>query len=103
MTKEDALQTIDASEVCPGQSWLHGKTGRRYTVIATGIDEATLAPVVIYAGPDGIVWVRALSVFLGEKDGQPRFMHVSQDDEAHTAPFQRAGWRPTDGFEEHPQ
>jgi hypothetical protein len=103
-TKEQALWMLDASEVRAGQTWLHVKTGRRYTVIATGVDEATLAPVVIYAGPDGVVWVRALEVFVGNTDeGKARFHLVENIDHVEqTAPFQRAGWRPTDGFEERP-
>lgn len=101
-TKEEALWMLDASEVRPGQTWRHGKSGNRYTVIATGVVEATLAPVVIYAGADGVVWVCALSVFLeNTSDGKARFSFI--DDEAlGTAPFQRVGWRPTDGFEERP-
>jgi hypothetical protein len=101
-TKEQALWMLDASEVRAGQTWLHVKTGRRYTVIATGVDEATLVPVVIYAGPDGVVWVRALEVFVGNTDeGKARFL-ICDESDSTTMPFQRAGWRPTDGFEERP-
>jgi hypothetical protein len=99
-TKEDALYQLDASEVRAGQRWKHTKKGTVYTVIATGIAEATLSPVVIYAGADGVVWVRALAVFLDNNDeGKPRFTIVDDDE---TIPFQRASWRPTDGFEERP-
>jgi hypothetical protein len=102
-TKDEALWMLDASEVRAGQTWRHVKTGNKYTIIATGLDEPTLMPVVIYAGHDGVVWVRALQVFLGEKDGKPRFMIVENDDRAEqTTPFHRTNWRPTDGFEERP-
>lgn len=100
-TRDNALWMLDASEVRVRQTWQHVKTGNRYTIIATGVDEATLTPVVIYAGYDGVVWVRALEVFLGEKDGKPRFMIVDEQD-VSTSPFQRTDWRPTDGFEERP-
>ena len=99
-TKENALWMLDASEVRAGQTWQHAKGGR-YTIIATGVNEATLAPVVIYAGRDGVVWVRDLAVFLGEKDGKPRFI-LLEDDSYTTVPFQKVGWRPQDGFEERP-
>ena len=99
-TKEDALYQLDASEVRAGQRWKHTKKGTIYTIIATGIAEATLTPVVMYAGPDGVVWVRALDVFLANNDeGKPRFIIVEDDE---TTPFQRPSWRPTDGFEERP-
>jgi hypothetical protein len=98
-TKEAALAAIDDADVHAGQTWQHVK-GRFYTVIATGIDEATLLPVVIYAGCDGVVWVRALTVFLGTKDGRPRFVRVYDhaDDVDTTAPFQKSenAWDPSD-------
>ncbi len=87
--KDKALWALDASEVRAGQTWRHAKTGNTYKVIATGIAEATLTPVVIYAGHDGVVWVRALSVFVGDNDeGKPRFFLL--EDEPNTAPFERA-------------
>ncbi len=99
-TKEEALYQLDASEVRAGQRWKHTKKGTIYTIIATGIAEATLSPVVVYAGADGVVWVRALTVFLDNNDeGKPRFTIVEDDE---TSPFQRPSWRPTDGFEERP-
>lgn len=88
--KEQALFQLDASEVRAGQRWKHTKTGSIYTIVATGLAEATLAPVVIYAGHDGVVWVRALNVFLGDNDEKkPRFLLVDavDDIEIHTAPF----------------
>lgn len=103
-TKDEALYALDACEVRAGQKWKHHKTGNVYTIVATGIAEATHSPVVIYAGHDGIVWVRALDVFLANNDeGKARFLLVENDDHVgETAPFKRAGWRPTDGFEEMP-
>ena len=103
-TKDQALYVLDACEVRAGQRWKHTKTGGVYTIIATGLAEATLSPVVIYAGHDGVVWVRALSVFIENNDeGKPRFI-LLEDEECHekTVPFHRDGWRPTDGFEERP-
>ena len=89
-TKDEALFALDASEVRAGQRWRHLKTGGMYTVIATGLDEATLEPVVIYAGGDGVVWVRSLRIFLEDVDGRPRFIltaderleHVEHDADA---------------------
>lgn len=103
-TIEQALWTLDASEVRAGQTWQHLKTGRRYTVIATGVDEATHAPVVVYAGSDGVVWVRTLEVFVGNtEEGKARFIVLENDDHVEqTSPFQKADWRPTDGFEVRP-
>lgn len=86
-TKDEALFRLDASEVRAGQKWKHTKTGGIYTIVATGIAEATLTPVVIYAGHDGVVWVRALDVFLGNNDeGKARFLLIEEEDHG-TAPF----------------
>jgi len=104
-TKDQALYVLDACEVRAGQRWRHTKTGGVYTIIATGLAEATFSPVVIYAGHDGVVWVRGLSVFLENNDeGKPRFTIVVDDEECRekTVPFQRGGWQPADGFEERP-
>lgn len=88
-TKDEALFQLDASEVRASQKWKHTKTGNLYTVVATGIAEATLTPVVIYAGHDGVVWVRALDVFLGNNDeGKARFLLV-EEAEPQTAPFEK--------------
>lgn len=74
LNKEAALAAIDASDVRAGQTWVHSKTGHVYRVIAMGVAEATLSPVVVYAGRDGVVWVRGLEAFLGSNDeGQARF------------------------------
>ncbi len=103
-TKDEALYLLDASEVRAGQTWKHTKTGNTYTVIATGIAEATLSPVVIYAGHDGVVWVRGLDVFLSNNDeGKPRFLLIDEEPEAPTHEFPRVHWRPTDGFEALPE
>lgn len=100
--KDAALFRLDASEVRAGQRWKHFKTDGIYTIVGTGIAEATLAPVVIYAGHDGVIWVRALDVFLGNNDeGKPRFI-ILEDDEPRTVPVAKSGWRPTDGFEVRP-
>jgi hypothetical protein len=107
-TKDEALYRLDACEVRVNQRWKHTKTGGVYTIVATGLAEATLSPVVIYAGHDGIVWVRALDVFIGNNDeGQQRF-HLLEDEAyvdrtEQTLPFPRVTeWRPTDGFEQRP-
>lgn len=71
-------------------------------MIATGVDEPTLAPVVIYAGPDGVVWVRALEVFIGNTDENKQRFILTEEADNTTTPFQKTGWRPTDGFEERP-
>lgn len=89
LTKDEALFRLDASEVRAGQKWKHTKTGNTYTIVATGIAEATLTPVVIYAGYDGVVWVRALDVFLANNDeGKARFLLV-EEAESQTAPFEK--------------
>lgn len=75
-----------------GQRWKHTATDRSYTIVTVGLSEATLSPVVAYECPDGVVWMRALAVFLSDNDeGKPRFTLL--DDEIHaeqTRPFQRA-------------
>lgn len=64
-SRENALKVIDASIVRAGQRWRHYKSGNVYQVIAIGIMEASLDPAVVYAGRDGVVWVRSLSIFTG--------------------------------------
>lgn len=89
-TKDEALFLLDASEVRAGQRWKHTKTGGVYAVVATGIAEATHAPVVIYAGHDGVIWVRSLEVFLSNNDeGKPRFVLLEEEVEATTNEFER--------------
>jgi hypothetical protein len=88
--KDKALKAIDDSGVRAGQSWRHYKGGR-YMVIAVGLEEATLIPLVIYAGHDGVVWARRLVVFLENVDASvPRFTQVD-DDNGSTKPFERTG------------
>lgn len=86
--KNAALRRIDEAPVRARQTWRHVKGGV-YSIVAVGIDEARLEPVVVYVGHDGIVWTRDLDVFLGEKDGAPRFTQTT--------------WQPTDGFEALPE
>lgn len=89
LPKDEALYRLHACEVRPGQRWRHAKTEGTYTIVATGLAEATHSPVVVYAGHDGVVWVRALDAFIGENDeGKPRFM-LLEDDVERTNPFQR--------------
>lgn len=100
--KNKALRAIDESGVRAGQSWQHFRGGR-YSIIATGVNEATLTPVVVYAGHDGVVWVRPLTSFLDKVDAGsevPRFKRID-DEVVATAPFERSEpiastWRPTD-------
>lgn len=74
--KKRALAEIDASGVAAHQRWKHWK-GPIYTVVGTGIVEQTMDPVVMYAGADGIVWVRSLHVFLEEAaPGRARFTRM---------------------------
>ena len=88
-TKDEALFKLDASEVRAGQRWKHTKTGNIYVIVATGLDEATVTPVVIYAGHDGVVWVRALGVFLeNNAEGRPRFL-LTEDDGTVPVPVVR--------------
>lgn len=95
--KNAALRRIDEAPVRARQIWQHAASGGRYTVVAVAIDEPTLEPVVVYVGHDGVVWVRALDVFLGEKDGKPRFARLDDDGKPYAG-----AWRPTDGFEQRP-
>ena len=77
-SKEEALAAIDTSGVAARQRWKHWK-GAEYTITATGIDEASLEPVVMYVGHDGIVWTRKLAVFLEPvASGEPRFTRVKE-------------------------
>jgi hypothetical protein len=90
LPKDEALYRLHACEVRPGQRWKHATTDGIYTIVTTGLAEATLSPVVVYEGYDGIVWVRALDAFIGDNDeGKPRFM-LLEDDVERTHPFQRA-------------
>lgn len=77
--KAMALESIRTAPVKAGQVWRHARSGWKYFVMAVGLEEATLAPVVVYSGHDGVVWTRRLSVFLSRKDGSWRFIN---DDDA---------------------
>lgn len=82
MTKQQALAEIDASNVRVGQRWRHFKGGE-YDVVAVALLEASLDPAVVYVGHDGVVWIRALHVFLEEASpGVRRFARV--DEEEHS-------------------
>lgn len=75
------LAEIDKAGVRAGQRWRHYKGGV-YTVIAVGLVEATLDPMVVYAGHDGIVWVRTLFVWLEEvAESTPRFKRLDEEEE----------------------
>lgn len=70
------LAEIDAAGVAARQRWRHWR-GTTYTIVGVGLFETTQDPVVMYAGADGIVWVRSLYVFLEEaRPGLPRFTRV---------------------------
>ncbi len=89
MTKQQALAEIDRSPVRVGQRWRHYKGGE-YDVVAVALLEATLDPVVVYAGRDGVVWIRALHVFLEDVSaGVPRFSCIDEE-ERSTIPTPRA-------------
>lgn len=95
--KNAALRCIGESPVRALQTWRHNGTGGTYVIVAVGLDEPTLEPAVTYVDADGVVWTRQLAVFLGEKDGKPRFTQLDDDDKPRAS-----AWRPTDGFEEYP-
>jgi hypothetical protein len=75
-TKQEVLAEIAASPVKMGQIWQHHKTMGQYAVVAFGIHEGTMTPVVAYVENDGTVWFRNLEVFLGDSGGKPRFVMV---------------------------
>lgn len=79
MDKSQALKIIEESPVKVGQIWRHVKTDHTYSILALGLDEPTLSPIVIYTGDDGVVWSRLLSVFLENVD-QPRFVLVTTEE-----------------------
>ncbi len=71
---QEARHEFDRVDVKPGQLYRHDK-GELYAVVATALDEATLAPVVVYElvhtvhGRASETWARPLEVFLA------RFVH----------------------------
>lgn len=65
--KQASLEKLRASGVLPGQVYKHYKGGE-YTVVAVGLNEADLEPLVHYRAfddPYAIVWTRPLFVFTG--------------------------------------
>jgi hypothetical protein len=66
--KEAALQRIADRGVLPGQKYKHYKTGDVYVVIAVGLFEADLEPLVHYRVADdeyALIWTRHLDIFCG--------------------------------------
>ncbi len=64
----DALAQLDASGVAPGQTYKHHKTNGVYLVIAVGLNEPDLEPLVHYRDASdeyATVWSRTLSAFTG--------------------------------------
>ena len=82
--REDASTArLAASGVLPGQRYKHFKTGTIYLVIAIGMFESDLEPLVHYRDADdeyAIVWTRHLDVFCGQATENetlvPRFVRV---------------------------
>ena len=69
LVKDIALVRIRESGVLPGQRYRHYKTGGIYLVVAVGLFEADLEPLVHYRLADdeyAIVWTRYLGVFGGQ-------------------------------------
>lgn len=65
-TKDLALVALRASGIEPGQRYRHYKTSNVYLVVAVGLFEPNLTPLVHYRRADdeyGIVWTRDLSEF----------------------------------------
>jgi hypothetical protein len=66
--KDAAIAQIAASGVSPGQRYRHYKTGNVYLVIAVGLSESDLEPLVHYRVADdeyAIIWTRHLHIFHG--------------------------------------
>lgn len=65
--KQAGVERLRASGVLPGQVYKHFKGGE-YTVVAVGLNEPDLEPLVHYRASDdpyAIVWTRQLHVFTG--------------------------------------
>lgn len=78
-----ALTKLDASGVLPGQTYEHPKTGGVYLVIAVGLNEPDLEPLVHYRDATdeyATVWTRTMAAFTGKAlDGDTlvqRFVRV---------------------------
>lgn len=81
--KQASLERLRAGGVLPGQTYKHFKGGV-YKVVAVGLNEPDLEPLVHYRDADdeyGIVWTRQLHVFTGRAlvDGEfvTRFVQIS--------------------------
>lgn len=81
--KQDSLNKLRASGVLPGQVYKHFKGGE-YTIVAVGLNEPDLEPLVHYRDANdeyGVVWTRQLHVFTGRAlvDGEfvTRFVQIS--------------------------
>lgn len=81
--KDAALSRLAALDVFPGQHYQHYKTLALYTVIAVGLFETTLEPLVHYRALNedyAVVWTRTLDAFCGKvvQDGAlvRRFLRV---------------------------
>jgi hypothetical protein len=65
-----AMAHLRSSGIVPGQKYRHCETGTVYLVIAVGLYEPDLEPLIHYrdaADEYGIVWTRQLHVFDGMK------------------------------------
>lgn len=66
--KAASLERLRVSGVLPGQRYKHFKEGTIYLVVAVGLNEPDLEPLVHYRVADdeyAIVWTRQLTVFTG--------------------------------------
>lgn len=87
LTQKEGLAFIDESGVRAGQHYVHWRRGSRYTVLSVGLNEATLEPMVGYAGADGVVWYRPLRVWCEYvAPGRQRFALIGDDETPATAP-----------------
>ena len=83
-TKQISLERLRTSGVLPGQIYKHFKTGSLYKIVAIGLNEPDLEPLVHYRAADdeyGIVWTRNLHVFMGralvDSEFVTRFVQIS--------------------------
>ena len=68
--------SISLALVRSGALWRQ-RNGGLYVIISRGLLEADGAEVVTYRSMvDGKVWVRSLDEFLGDSDGEPRFVYL---------------------------
>ena len=91
-TRDQALARIDGAGVRAGQRWTHHK-GTTYTVIAVGLEESTVTPAVVYAGPDGVVWVRRLTSWLEDTAVNVSRFSLVVEPGVDTAPVSKRGAR----------